>query len=77
MRVKINYCSLFHNVYKSTVETPEQGMEYLQNYGWLYLITLKIFYSLQFLLVWLASNCYFQYSSSRITYSKSAIKTLE
>ena len=43
MRVKINYCSLFHNVYKSTVETPEQGMEYLQNYGWLYLITLKIF----------------------------------
>ena len=37
MQVKINYRSLFHcrsrsrNVYKSTVETPEQFAEYFQN----------------------------------------------
>ena len=36
MRVKKNYRSFHcrsrsHNVYKSTVETPEQGTEYFQN----------------------------------------------
>ena len=37
MRVKKNYGSLLHchsrshNVYKSTVETPEQGTEHFQN----------------------------------------------
>ena len=60
----INYRSLFYNVYESTVETPEQGVEYLQNYGHLYLLTLNIFYSLQYLLVVLPifsiKNCLFK-----------------
>ena len=43
MRVKKNDGSLFHNACKCTQETPEQGLEYLQNYEWSYLLTLNIF----------------------------------
>ena len=48
MRVKKNYGSLFYNICKCTQETPEQGLEYLQNYGCSYLLTLNMFYSLQY-----------------------------
>ena len=79
MRVKKNYRSFHcrsrsHNAYKSTAEIPKQTTRET-SYVCLYLLTSNIFYSLQYLLV--GSKCYFQYSPSTITYSKSTIETLE